>query len=153
MENNRVLWTAPEYENHFRGNDWYWAFGIIVISSIVGSILVHDYLFAIFIAIACGTILVFHHREPELIEFEIFEGGVRAKDTTFNFSKLNSYWIHEDDRGAKLLLHSKREIMPLIILPLDENSIEEADVILSDHLKKEELQESHSHKIMDYLGF
>ncbi len=153
MEKHSISWSAFEYEDRERSRDWYWAFGIIVIAGIVASILVRDYLFAIFIAIACGTILLFHYRKPEIIEFEIFEKGVRIKDAVFPFSKLNSYCIHRDDRGARLLLHSKRSFVPIITIPMPEDAADESDFLLAQHLKKEDIAEPHSHKIMDYLGF
>ena len=44
MEPNRKLeWTALEYEEKERGNDWFWALGVIILASAITSFIYTNY--------------------------------------------------------------------------------------------------------------
>ena len=44
--NEKINWSALEYEVKERSQDWFWALGIIVATSAVAAIIFSDYFFA-----------------------------------------------------------------------------------------------------------
>lgn len=148
-----LTWTAPEYEHREKTPDWFWALGVIAIAGSIAAIIYKNYLFAIFILIATFLLGYFALRKPEEVEFEINEDGVRIEDEIYPYERIKAFWVDRLHPKPKLLLESDRHFMPIITIPLD--NVSEKDVIeaLSDHVKKREIQEPLSHKIMDLLGF
>jgi len=70
------------------------------------------------------------------------------------YSTLESYCIDEEDpRGPQLLVKSERFVMPLIILPIPVDHIDDIESILEEKLEEEELEESLFVKILELFGF
>ena len=50
MEPNQKLeWSALEYEEKVQSNDWFWALGVIIVAGSITSIIFANYFFAIFL--------------------------------------------------------------------------------------------------------
>lgn len=155
MATDTILeWTAPEYKERVRSVDWFWALGIIAISSAIASILYHNYLFAVFIVIAALMLGFFASRPPETLVFRITSKGLELGREKYPYEKLKSFHILDKDNGESILLvMSSRSVVPLIMVPLAEQSPEHVREALIAHLPEERHNEPTAHKIMEYLGF
>lgn len=150
---DEITWEAPEFEYTPKGPDWYWTVGIIGVTLIIISILSGNLLFAIVLAFAAVTIGIQGGQKPELIEFGVTRRGVRIDNTLYPFSSLASFWVENNPYEQKLILKSEKNLMPHIIIPIEDIDPEELRHFIIQFLPEEELQEPISHKIMEYLGF
>lgn len=153
MENN-ISWHALEYKKREKTADWYWAVIIIAISIIVISILIDNILFAVLVILSVIALLMFSNRDPLVVEVEIDERGVRVQDELYPFSTLEAFWIDiTDAEDHKIILKSKKTMMPLIMVPIAEYDYKDIRIILLNKIEEKELQEPLSQKIMAKLGF
>ncbi|MDD5318625.1 MAG: hypothetical protein PHF79_02275 [Candidatus Pacebacteria bacterium] len=149
-------WSAHEYVYQKKTADWFWAVGIITISAAVITIIFGNILFAILILVGAAALTLFAAREPHLVNFKIDERGLYVEKNLYPFATLESFWVeHNDHLGfpSKILVKSKKRIMPLIVIPLDEVDPQDIHDVLDLYLKEEEHIEPLSQKLMEYLGF
>ena len=150
-----ISWQGYEHTHHEKSSVWFWALGIVALSSAVVAIVFENILFALLILIGAFTVALLAAKTPHLIHFEINRRGIAIDDLLYPFSTLESFWIDEDEHEHHtLILKSQRVIMPYIIIPLDE-LIEFEDVrnVLLTKLEEEELHEPISHRILEFFGF
>lgn len=149
-----LVWIEPEYKERDRSNDWFWALGVIAVSSAVLAIIYDNYLFAVFIVIAAIVLGFFAVRKPGMIEYRIDAKGLSIGREFYPYEKLVSFTVLEKPGGENLLLIlSKRPVVPLFSIPLGIESPETVRKLLASHIKEEKHTEPTAHKIMDYLGF
>lgn len=149
-----VTWEAPEHHHVEKGNDWFFALAIIVAAMVVVAILFNDVLFALLIGLAGGALAVSAAKRPSIIPFAVTIRGVRIDDELYTYATLESYAIDEDDpRGPQLLLKAKRRFMPLMVLPIPPDYIDEIESILKEKLVEEELEEPFFMKVLELFGF
>jgi hypothetical protein len=152
--NEKISWKALEYKKKIKTVDWYWAVIIIALSAIVISIILHNTLFAILIFISIFSLLIFSFKDPEMFEISIDERGIVVNKDMYPFSSLESFWVDiTDEKEPKILLKSKKVIMPFIIIPIEEYHHLDIREFLLRYLEEKEINEPISHKIMDKLGF
>ena len=151
----KIEWQAFEYENIKKTKDWFWAVGIISISIIVTAVLFGNYLLAILIILSVFSLGMFSLRQPQLFNIKIDEKGITAHKNLYLFSSLESFWIEEQARTPRILVKSKKMLMPLIIIPinLEQVAIEDIHYVLSYFLHEEEMTEPALIHIMRFLGF
>jgi hypothetical protein len=150
---NKVTWQAYEHPPQERSVDWFWGAGLIIVVGAILAIIFSNFLFAIIIVLGGGTLIHYQRRGPELMEFELNEQGVRAGKTFYPYENLDSFWVADKQAKTKLLLESKRTIMPLIDLPLDGADLVAVKTFLARHLKQEKHEESVINLLADWLGF
>ncbi|NQV93095.1 hypothetical protein HQ403_01195 [Candidatus Kaiserbacteria bacterium] len=155
ITNDTISWQGYEYTHHEKSSDWFWALGIVALSSAITAIIFKNILFALLLLIGAFTVALFAAKRPHLIHFEITRRGVTIDDALYPFSTLESFWIDEDEHGHhSLILKSQRLIMPYVVIPLDESvQFEDIRNILLIKLEEEEMQEPTSHKIFEFFGF
>src|SRR3989338_1680962 len=113
-----LSWSALEYEEKERGNDWFWALGIIVVTSAVAAVIFSNYFFALLLLLG-GTLLGFFSiRKPELVVYELNEKGLKIREQLYPYEKIKSFWVQkekvEDERTLEptLFIKSERIFMP-----------------------------------------
>ena len=149
-----INWQAYEYHHEPKSVDWFWAVAIIALCVTILSILYSDILFAIVVLIGTATLCIYAVRPPELVRFELNEKGVVIEDKMYPYATLESFWVEEAAYPhPKLLIKSKKFIMPLIVIPIDEVHPEDVRQYLLPYLPEVEHFEPVSQKIMEYLGF
>ena len=155
MEPNRKLeWTALEYEEKERGNDWFWALGVIILASAITSFIYANYFFGLFLIIGGILLGVFAVKKPDLVFYELNEKGLKIRNRLFPYTNIKSFWIKKDLEKSTLFIKSERLFMPIISMPINQNSAEEIkNFMLSENVPEEEMKEHVSEKIMDSLGF
>jgi len=154
MRDYIIKWKALEYDYVDRKPDWFWAFGIVSISIILTSIVLGNVLFALLVLVGSVALFIFSIRHPQLQDYSIGQRGIAFENKVYPYSSLSSFWIETEGETPKLLIKSKKTIMPLIVLPLSEEvEFEDIRDYLLDHLDEEHLFESVTQKIMERLGF
>ncbi len=154
MDNEKIQWSAPEYEHKKNSADWFWAVGIIALSLAITAIIYRNILFAIFIVLGAFTLLLYSARKPQVLYFELNSKGVRIGSVLYPYHTLKSFWLRENNKGVKLILESQKALMPHMSIPLSpEVDADAVHTFLLGHLPEEEQKESVSEALMDYLGF
>jgi hypothetical protein len=149
-----LKWSAPEYHHYQRSTDWFWAVGIITICIAALAFFFNNALFGVLILLSAGILIFYAIRVPQDVEYEINNRGIMVGKELHPYLTIDSFWI--ETRGAgdpKIILRSKKAIMPYIIIPVHDESADEVAAVLREFLEEKEMQEPASHKVMEYLGF
>jgi hypothetical protein len=111
-------------------------------------------LFAVIIIISTAILISFSIIAPKTISISVNQKGVSVGKEMYPFATLESFWIESlDEDNQKILLKSKKLIMPLIVIPLEELHHLDVREFLLKYLPEVEMHEPLSQKIMEKLGF
>lgn len=151
MEN--LKWTALEYEERERNRDWFWALGIIVVTSSAASVIYGNYFFATLILLSGILLGFFANKKPNVVSYELNEKGLKIRTRFYPYENIKSFWVRTEIKPV-LFIKSERLFMPMISIPLEESfSSSIQSIFLSKNIPEEEMREHVSEKIMDALGF
>ena len=155
MEREKKLeWSALEYEEKERGNDWFWALGVIVVASSIASFIYSNYFFGLLLIIGGILLGVFAIKKPDLVFYELNEKGLKIRNRLFPYENIKSFWVKSEGEKPILFIRSERLFMPIISMPIKQYHTEEIrSFMLSNNVLEEEMKEHPSEKIMDFLGF
>lgn len=153
MHHEVLTWDAPEYHHFDKSADWYWSLGIIAVSIAVLSIVFGNVLFSLFILLAAITVGLYAGRHPDLAHVELRPRGIIFNDRMYKYTLLDAFWVEEDEYPHKIILKSKKLLMPYIIIPIGNIHPGDVRLFLKMHLKEEEHHESVVHKMFEYFGF
>jgi len=149
-----ITWEAPEHHYMEKGGDWYLAFAIIVFAVVVSAILFGNALFALLLCVSGLALAILAARKPSVIPFAVTVRGVRIDDELHPFSTLKSYHIDEDDpQGPQLLVLSDHRLLPILVIPIPEEYIDDIEDILKEKLEEAYLEETFFMKILEKFGF
>lgn len=149
-----LRWQAYEYVYQPKTADWYWALWIIVAAIATTSVLLDNAMLALLIAIAGVALTILSKRPPRIVEFEVNEKGVVGHGSLYLHNSLESFWVQRFGEGEpRLLIKSRKKLMPLIVFPLGDVTVEEARQAMLPHLQEEQLSEPLTQMILEYLGF
>lgn len=151
--NESIIWTTNAYEQTNKAADWYWAVSIITISLAAAAFILQNVLFGVLIVISGILLMVYSVKKPETLECELNQTGLRVNEKLYPYPTLKSFWISHESAPEKLILQSKKAVMPYIIIPLNNVDPVEVREVLLDVLPEEEHHEPLSEKVMNYLGF
>ena len=151
---HKISWKALEYKRKEKTADWYWAVVLISLAMVVASFILHNALFAILIIISTGILMSFSMTAPKTVNISINQKGLTVGKEMYPFATLDSFWVESaDGEDQKILLKSKKLIMPLIAIPLEEHHHLDVREFLLNYLPEVEMHEPLSQKIMEKLGF
>jgi len=147
-------WDAHEYEHKERSSDWFWAVGIIVVSIAIVSVIFGNIIFAILILVGAFSLSLFANRPPTTLHVVVDETGIARGRIRYPYSTLVSFCIDTEHPHKKIILRSERLLMPLIIVPInDEVDTDALHNKLSDILKEEFHSLPFVERILEYFGF
>ena len=147
-------WQAPEYHYSKKSRDWYWTMGIISATLVITCIIFGNVLFGIVIAIGAFTLTVFASRKPDIVDAQVSEKGLVVDKTLYPFGTIESFSIDDHHHGPRLIIKSKKVIVPLIAIPLSGDlDIDDMRSFLANHLKEETFEQGLMQTIFDRLGF
>ncbi|HEY4503443.1 MAG TPA: hypothetical protein VJC14_03370, partial [Candidatus Paceibacterota bacterium] len=150
----RIEWDAHEYEHKERSSDWFWAVGIISVSVAIAATIFGNIIFGILVLIGAFALSLFANRPPSTLHVVVDEKGVTRGKVRYPYSTLVSFWIDTDHPHKKIILRSEKMFMPLIVVPLgNETDVEELHEDLSTSLREEFHSLPFVEKILEYLGF
>jgi hypothetical protein len=150
----KIEWDAHEYEHKERSSDWFWAVGIISVSVAVTAVILGNIIFGILVLISAFALSLFANRLPSTIHMIVDEKGVTRDKILYPYPTLKSFWIDTEHPHKKIILRSEKMFMPLIVIPLgDETLVEKIHENLSSMLSEEFHSLPFVEKILEYLGF
>lgn len=151
--NEKLEWSAFEYEEKERGKDWFWALGIIVVTSSITSIIYGNYFFAALLFLSGLLLGFFAIKKPEIITYELNNQGLKIRTHLYPYERIKSFWVQTEIKPM-LFIKSERAFMPVIsILIEDVLAPEIRSIMLSKDIPEEKMKEHPSLKIMESLGF
>lgn len=151
---NKISWKALEYKRKEKTADWYWAVILISLAMVVTSFVIHNILFAILIIISTAVLMSFSIIAPKTVSISMNQKGITIGREMYPFATLEAFWVEgNDEYNQKILLRSKKLIMPLIAIPLEEHHHLDIREFLLEYLPEVEMHEPLSQKIMEGLGF
>ncbi len=153
MEDSSLKWQAPEYHHYQRSADWFWAVGIIIVCVVVLAFIFDNALFGILILLSAVVLIFYTLRIPQDVQYEINERGIIINQDLHPYLTIEAFWLETRLGEPKLILHLKKAVLPFIIIPVHEDSVNDVSSYLKNFLEEKELTEPASHKIMEYLGF
>ncbi len=153
MEYEIIQWDAPEYYHQPRSADWFWSYGIIVISVAVLSVLFSNVLFAIFIILIGILAGYYAARTPDIIHCELQPLGILAGTMFYDYNDIKSFWVDDNHPHTKIVLLSKKILSTHIIIPVDDatHPIEIIEYLLP-HIPQVKGEETFLHKLMEQIG-
>jgi hypothetical protein len=157
--NENLNWSALEYEEKEKSQDWFWALGIIVVTGSIAAIIFGDYFFAVLLVLSGLLLGFFAIKKPETIFYELNNQGLKIGNRLYLYENIKSFWVQIEQVGQinkkpLLFIHSERIFMPIIAIPIVETMAEEIHFILiSKNVAEVEMKEHPSEKIMEVLGF
>ena len=159
MYDDTISWVAAEYEHQEHGADWYWALGIITVSLAIAFIIAGNMLLSVIIILGMGILLYYEKHPAPVVEYKISKAGIRAGKILYPWESLHSFWILQKEEDAKdyhapkLLLVSKKHLMPHIVIPLTEFVLEDVHEIIGKMVPEEPRVEPLPDRLMRKLGF
>jgi hypothetical protein len=164
--NGKLIWSALEYEEKERSKDWFWALGVIVVTSSIASIIFGNYFFAALLILSGVLLGFFAIKKPDLITYELNEKGLKIHNRLYPYENIKAFWVQLEvphnphlpsqirEFKPMLFIKSERAFMPIIGIPIMEEIAEEIhSLLLSQNIIEEEMKEHPSEKIMEALGF
>ena len=158
--NEKIEWSALEYEEKDRSNDWFWALGVIAVAGSITSIIFGNYFFALLLLIGTFLLGFLAVKKPEIITYEINEKGVKILNRLYPYEKIKAFWVQKRSATAgnelppMLFLKTNRLVVPIMSIPLEDAHTEGIrGMMLSKNITEEEMREHPSLKVMDSLGF
>ncbi len=149
-----ITWKAFEHHHIEKKSDWYWIAGILIASFSLASIFLGNILLGVAVAVGGTVLLIIASRKPRIIEYAVTARGIRVDNMLDPYTTLEAYFIDEEDPlGSQLLVRSSKLFMPLLILPLPEEYVDDVEDIIAQRLPEEHLEEPFLHKLMEFLGF
>ncbi|MFA6273729.1 MAG: hypothetical protein WC662_01055 [Candidatus Paceibacterota bacterium] len=149
----KLTWSALEYEEKERSNDWFWALGVIVVAGSITSIIFANYFFAILIIIGGVLLGFFAIKKPEIVPYELNEKGFKIKTRLFSYDTIKSFWVQKEPKYT-LFVKSSRQFLPILSIPITEELSQKIkEILISKKITEEEMREHPSDKIMESLGF
>lgn len=162
MNENRdkkLSWSALEYEEKERSKDWFWALGVIVVTSSVASIIFGNYFFATLLILGGILLGFFALKKPDTVFYELNRKGLRIRNRLYPYENIKSFWVQIDLTGETnlkptLFVKTNRAFMPILDIPIEEESAQDIhSIMLNQNIAEEEMKEHPSEKIMEALGF
>lgn len=155
MGEDKIAWSAKEYEYRKRSPDWFWAVGLVGLALAVVAIVLNNVLLGVLIAISTFALIISAVKKPEVVDFEINKRGVSVGGKLYLYDSLESFYVIQEAENPKLLLKSEKVMMPLITIPISGVGVKLQEIVdyLGNHLAEEEMHEPISQKIAGLLGF
>jgi len=149
-----IQWVAVEHEHAKKGSDWFWALGIVAVSSAIVSLLFGNVLFAILIVIAAFSLALMAASGPQQHTFTLTPRGIRIDNRLFPYQSLVSFWIDETDpRGAKLIIDARQFLVPHIVASLNSTDPDAVREYLLEYLDEVAMEVPASHRLIEFFGF
>lgn len=148
-----ISWNAPTHIHVEKKTDWYWAVGIITLAIAAVCFIFGEVITGIFVVVAAIALVLHASRPADHVYHEVNDRGIILGQTLYPFLSLDSFWIPHDELPPKILLKSRRLLMPLIVLYIDEIDPEEIREVLLKYIAETEHHEPWLKKFLEWLGF
>jgi len=149
-----IVWKAFEHSHSDKGTDWFWALGIVAVSSAVVALLFKNFFFALLILVGSFTMSLLASREPRELVFSLTPRGIMIDGSLYPYQMLVAFWIKDrETEHPTLIIDARRFLTPHIITPLEDVDAEQVHTYLSEFLPEEEMDEPFGQRILERFGF
>jgi hypothetical protein len=148
-----ISWDAPTHLYSEKGQDWYWAVGVITLALAAVSFIFGEIITGIFVIVAAIALVLHASHPPRHVTYEINDRGLVQGDTLYPFLSLESFWIPHDEMPPKILVKSRKLLMPLMVIYIDGIDPEEVRQVLLRYIAETEHREPILKKLLEWLGF
>ncbi len=148
-----VSWNAPEHFHAEKGSDWYWAVGIITLALAAVAFILGNPITGIFVLVAAVALVLHASKKPDVIYHEINDRGIMVNKTFYPFLGLESFWIPHNELPPKMIVKSRKLLMPFIIIYIEELDPEEIREVMLHYIAETEHREHFLHKLFERFGF
>ena len=143
-----------EYEEKERGNDWFWALGVIILASAITSFIYTNYFFGLFLIIGGILLGTFAVKKPDLVFYELNEKGLKIRNRLYSYNNIKAFLGKKRNRKINPLYKIRKSVYANNLhayrfKPHRRNRTYYA----FKNVPEEEMKEHVSEKIMDFLGF
>ena len=139
-----LSWSAPEAAEYKHSREWYLVVSIVAAGFVAFAIILKNYFFAIFIALALVVLFSWTRKKPKYFRFVLTDKGVRIGERESPYSDFTSFWIFEDVPRPYLVLKPRARLKTMLHIPLGDKSPADFRLWLRPHLEETEEQESMS---------
>lgn len=149
-----IEWEALEHHHDTKSSDWFWVLGILTICGAVAAIIFSNILLSLVILIGGAVMAILATRPANMVNFVINQRGVKIDNSFFPYTTLETYYIEEHPIvGHQLLLRSQKIFMPLLILPLPEEDVDDIEEIIAERIPEQHLEEPFVNQLLEFFGF
>lgn len=148
-----ISWNAPAHFYVEKKTDWYWAVGIVTLAIAAVCLIFGQIITGIFVVVAAVALVLHASRPPRHLSCEINDRGVMVDSVLYPFLALESFWIPHDEVPPKLLLKSRKLLMPLIVIYIEEADPEEIREIMLKYIAETEHREPFLKHMLERFGF
>lgn len=149
----KIVWQDYEHYHIEKGSDWYWATGIISGAIIVASVIFGNILFGTVVLLSIVSVFIQVNKKPRIFNFELNKKGLVIGKTLYTYDNLESFHISDENNDNRLLIKSKKIIVPMIVVPIANVDHEKIKLFLQEKILEEELHEPILQKVAEYFGF
>jgi hypothetical protein len=120
LPSNPVTWTAAEFIDHEKGQQWYITLGIGTVVAIgVIYLLTHDLITSAVIAIVAVMFGLFAARKPRKLEYTIDSEGVHIGGRFYPYGNFKSFSLVQEGPAHSVWLLPLKRFTPIIPLCFD----------------------------------
>lgn len=146
-------WQASEYVHHRKGPGWYAGFigGLAALSAL--AIWLHFWLtIGAFVAMGIA-IVVYAHRPPRTLLYELTPTGITIDGRQFDFSQFRSFGVLPDEEWHSIDLEPVKRFDPRMTILFDDADFDEIVGHLELHLSRIDRQPDIIERLSRYLRF
>jgi hypothetical protein len=154
-ENQTITWEAFDKQDKERKVDWFWALGIIGITGSVLAFIFDNFLFGVFILLAIVVLIFLVSQKKRKVSYKLDAEGIHMDNELIPYKKMFSFYLDETGEWAKILIHVKHPISPIVGIYYEDKSLGDTiyQIFVNNEVKEEYLVEPISHQIFEKLGF
>ncbi len=152
-KNQSLRWNAPEYNHKPKNADWIWGIGLVALAGAVISFILGNYFFGIFIILSGIMLIVFSTIHPKECSFEINKDGIFIDKDLFIYKNIKGFKIRDANPYSKLIIETNKYFLPIYMIPVPHGLEEEVYTTLLQIIPETEIDETHSSRFMEKIGF
>jgi hypothetical protein len=156
VRNDTIQWETLDHEHkNDKGQDWYWALGLIVVSIAIAAILLGNTLFALLVILAAVALGLSVNQKQELNKYTVNTRGISVNKLLYPYKNLEAFWIDETRPNENILIVDiQKPLMPHLIIRIPASiSTNDLQDYLLDYLPEEEIYESPAQRLAEMFGF
>lgn len=148
-----ISWNAPTHIHVEKRADWYWSVGIITLAIAAVLFIFGQIIPGIFVVVAATSLVLVAHRHPRIVRCEINDRGLVVDSVLYPFLSLESFWIPHDSVPPRILIKSRKTLMPLIVIFIDEVDPEKVREVLLKYIAETQHHEHFLAHFFEAMGF
>jgi len=148
-----ISWNTPSHLYTEKKSDWYWAVGIITLALAAVAFLFGQIITGIFVVVAAAALVIHASHPPKMRYCEINDRGIMLGGILYPFLGLESFCIPHDEIPPRLLVKSRKLLMPYIVIYIEEVDPESVREVMLRYIAEREHSEPVLKSVLEKLGF